>query len=514
MGWPLREDRGGALWAWVALVLTLAIPLGWGAAPQFPWDVDNIAPGSVLRGMSRHFGPGWSSSYGPVPYGFTALVYAPALIVMRVSGELGDAGPVYPWGFAHPERSLGLLVVLARLVTAAFALVLVALAARSRRDRHDAPPAWATPVLFLGSAVFCYYARTSNVDLHYLFWLWLGFDRLERPRAGRGTLALAAAAAALAVCCKEQSAPLAAVIAVAAVARAARRAAPGRALRDAVLVGLAAALAYAIAWGLPFNLAGWRAHHQFIFTQARYPRTFPLTVVGIAGLLARLLTQLPATLGPLLSVAVLVALVLRTSARGLGLRVLACAAYLLAFLLSVGYVYPRFLLPFLLPAIPLGARALADLERALRPARGVVLAGALALAALGGPALSYSMLHDPRLAAERWMRERVPAGALIEIAGNPHYQARVPYARTVLRTDPDSLALAPRGPRGDVVLLSSIDAYTFARDSTVKRVFLDSLRSTAYRAQIFRSGPTARLAGGLPVVPNVTAYVLRSISAP
>jgi len=511
------KARGpGGSWAWLALALTLAIPIGWGAAPQYPWDIDNIAPGSVLRGMSRHFAPGWASSYGPVPYLVTAIAYAPTLAVMRIVGEFGQPAPDYPWGFAHPERSLGFLVVLARLVTAAFALGLVVLAARARQVRHDAPPGWVVPLLVLGSPLFCYYARTSNVDMHYLFWLWLGFEMLERRQSSPGSLALAAAAAALAVCSKEQSAPLALVIGVGALVRAWKTASHGSGPRDTLLVALAGLLVYALVWGLPFNLSGWRAHHQFIFTEARYPRAFPLTPSGLAGLIARLVSQLPVTLGPLLTAALVAAVLLRTSVRGLAPRALGCALYLGSFLLSVGYVYPRFLLPLLLLAIPIGARALADAARATHAASVFTPAVALALALLGGPALSLAMSTDPRLAVERWMRERVPAGAAIEIAGNPHYQARVPYSRTVLRADVDSLARAPRGPRGDVVLFSTLDAYTFERDSLVRRAFLDSLQSAdgAFVPVRFRSNALARLVRGLPVAPNVTAYVRRSVMAP
>ena len=510
-----ERSRGGS-WAWTLLLLTLAIPIAWGAAPQFPWDIDNIAPGSVLRGMSRHFAPGWASSYGPVPYLATAVAYVPALALMRLTGEFGQAAPDYPWGFGHPERSLGMLVVLARVVTVAFALALLVLASRARSDRHGTTPGWAIPLLALGSPLFCYYARTSNVDMHYLFWLWLGFELLERKQASPAVLAAAAAAAALAVCCKEQSAPLAVVIGAGAVFRAWRSAARGHALRDVLLVAGAAVVAYALVWGLPFNLTGWRTHHQFIFNEARYPRTFPLTPAGLIGLISRVFSQLPVTLGPLLSTALVAALLLRTSVRGLGPRAIGCGLYLATFLLSVGYVYPRFLMPMLLLALPLGARALADVARVTRSAGRFAPVAAVVLASFGGPALSLAMVTDPRLAAERWLRERVPPDAVIEIAGNPHYQARVPYSRKVTRVDADSLARAPHGPRGDVVLFSSLDAYAFERDPRVKHLYLDSLEAEGgpYAAMHFRSSRIARLVRGLPVAPNVTAYVRQTVHTP
>jgi len=49
---PARPARADVL-AWAALVLLLGSALGWGLDPQFGWDVDNAAPGSVLRFRKR-----------------------------------------------------------------------------------------------------------------------------------------------------------------------------------------------------------------------------------------------------------------------------------------------------------------------------------------------------------------------------------------------------------------------------------------------------------------------------
>jgi hypothetical protein len=58
-----------------------------------------------------------------------------------------------------------------------------------------------------------------------------------------------------------------------------------------------------------------------------------------------------------------------------------------------------------------------------------------------------------------------------------------------------------------VVLLSSIDAYSFERDSTARAVWLAELtRAGAYRKREFRLPPGAWLVRGIEV-PSVTAYV-------
>ena len=125
---------------------------------------------------------------------------------MAAAGEIGTPQATYPWGFAHPERSIAALIVLARLVTALMAFGAVWLAVRDRARDADSRDAWLLPVLALGSATFVYYARTSNVDLPYLFWLWLGMHLAEHPAPTLRHLAGASVAAVFAVCSKEQAA--------------------------------------------------------------------------------------------------------------------------------------------------------------------------------------------------------------------------------------------------------------------------------------------------------------------
>jgi hypothetical protein len=185
------------------------VPIWWGADGRYPWDVDNIAPASVLKEIAARFGPGRLIQYGPVPYLLTALVYVPALAVMRLIGELGRPSPDYPWGLAHPEQSMTVLVVLARAVSMALGIGLTVLMTRRARRDGLAGAAWIVPLLVLGSPTFMYYARTSNPDVQYVFWLVLGFHCLEQGATRLRWLAAAAGAAALAIATKDQAFPLA-----------------------------------------------------------------------------------------------------------------------------------------------------------------------------------------------------------------------------------------------------------------------------------------------------------------
>lgn len=517
---PRRPPAGtAATVAWVALLLVLAVPVWWGAHQPYSWDADNIAPGSVLRALAERFGPGWYSSYGPVPYQLTALVYAPLLAGLRLAGELGTPASEFPWGFAHPDASMAALIVAARLLTLALAVAAAALLARDHRAAGGTR-GWIVPLLLVGSPVFAYYARTSNVDMHYAFWLVLAFAFAERRAPTAGRLAAGAAAAALAVCSKEQAAPFAAVAAGWALWRAARGDAGPARLRNGVAVGAAALAAYAAAWMLPFNLEGWRAHHHFVFHVAKYERTYALDAAGLGALAARLAELQPVTMGWPVLAGLGLALLARPRLAGLGPRTLGGVLYLAGFIGPVGYVYPRFLLPVtLLLAVPVAARGVeAVLARGGgRRAAGFAASALAVLALTGGPNLSLVQLTDTRLAVGAWLEARVPAGATVEVGGNPRFQARVPRRARLLLTSPDSIRLAPRGPRGDVVLLSSLDGRYFEADPTARSAWLDSLEAPDgawHGPRVFRPWrPTGNILH-LLVSPTVRAWVRRDLPEP
>ena len=490
--------------------------LAWGAHQPYSWDADNIAPGPVLRGIAQRFGPGWYSSYGPVPYYLIALMYVPVLAIFRMTGELGTPTRDYPWGFDHPDASTALLVMAARLVS-----LLMAIPAVWTLVRTAFPPQslalrrWIVPLLVIGSPVFVYYSRTANVDMHYFAWLALGFFLVERASSGPAAMAGAVAAAVAAVCSKEQSAPFAAVIVLAALRRAWRWE-PRPRLQAISGMALAMAGAYAAAWMLPFNLQGWRAHHHFIFNVARYDRAYPLTAEGFRDLGSRLIELMPVTLGWPVIYGLALVILLRPSWRGLEARAIACAIYLIGFIGPIGYVYPRFLLPLLLLAIPLAARGWNAAFERVTSASGwpVAIAAAMVLLALsGGPNLTVTQLTDPRIAVSRWLRE-LPPTVSIEIAGNARFQAPAPRDARVIYTTFDTLRAGPRGPRGDVVLLSSLDEAYFRRDPVIRAAFWDSLAGagSGYRPPLwFRPPRNTGNIRNLFVSPTVQAYVRRGV---
>lgn len=501
----MRRSTGEKL-AWAALALVLLVPVWWGAHASFPWDLDNLAPGSVLKGLAARFGNGWYSSYGPLPYYLMGAVYLPVLALMKLVHELGRPSGTWPYGFQHPEFSIGVLVVAARLTTVACALGVAWVSARRLRDDDPDAPRWLVPLLLLGSAQFAYYGRTSNADVHALFWLFVAAALVESARGSLAKLCGAAAAAVAALCCKEQSGPAAAVAGLACTWQAWRLPGPAsRRLGAVAAVSAAALVTYAVLWQLPFNLAGWRAHHEFLWQEALYPRKYAATAAGFAALSAKAAGYLPLALGLPVLAALVLALVRRVPVHGLGLRGAMVLAHLVGFVARIGYVYPRFLLPLLLLALPLAARG-----ANVPPRARAALAALLVVAGLGGgPLVSWLMLADPRLPAERWLRANAAAGDTVEVAGNAHANLRVPHDLRYLHTDEAELLAHPRAPLGDVVAVSSTDSVYLVRDAAVRAAWWDELNAPdgPYRPVARFERPFgAALLDEMWLAPRVTLY--------
>lgn len=506
---PRTRSRSGLL-AGVAFLVVLAVPIWWGMDPSFSWDVDAIAPGPVLKGLAAGFAPGWQSSYGPLPYYLTAALYVPLLAVAKLTGELARPATTYPFGFQHPEFWMAALILAARALTLAMAAAFAWSSVRRERAAGHAASSLPMLALLAGSPTFVFYARTSNVDLHYLFWIGLGFVLVESPGARWGRLAAGAAAAAAAVCSKEQVLPLALMVILAGAIRAFR---PGNeshraGLRASIgIVGVAAAT-YCVLWRLPWNIDGFLRHHEFLVYEARYPRTYELTPAGVLGLARACLERLPVALGWPVLLGLVIAPFARIRVADLMPRAAGILLYLGAFLLSIGYVYPRFLLPALLLALPVASRAWESVFDRAGPSRPWVVAAFVALVFTGGPALDLVMLGDSRHRVEARLA-KLPAGTNVEVLGSPRFQARVPRHLTLRRTSVDSLMIHPRGPQGDVVLISHYDTAVsdLSKDATLTRVYWDSLTTHGrYARTDYASSPLSRLVGGLPVDPDLTVF--------
>ncbi|MCB1055818.1 MAG: glycosyltransferase family 39 protein [Acidobacteria bacterium] len=430
------EDRGsgdspgwrlGLAGVLVAALVLLATGARWGLPGWQTWAVDAIHPEQVERARDRGFSDGWHERYPPLHFYLLSSVYWTA---DTISG--GEA----PTRQAELSRHILLGRWLSLAMTLGSLLLLTCLGHRL----FDLGSGVLAAALAATQPPLVYYAKTTNLEAPYLFWLLLALfflvrlldDGRARDAVGLGV------AAALAVGTKDQAyaffllAPL--PMLWAAGRRDADEARPGstvagwwRALRTSRLAWVLAAGAGVLAaiYLVPGNARGFLAHVELITGDASQPyRQFAPSPAGYASLFTLVARQVGVCLGVGGLVASLAGVALawrdrhgdprirRTAVAGL---LLACLSYELFFVGVVGYSFLRFQLPVALVLTLFGGhflRRLLQPESLGLPGRTARVAGATAVAvvlAIGlvrGAMVDLHLLKDGRYLAEEWVAER------------------------------------------------------------------------------------------------------------
>ncbi len=440
-----RENLPVAL-VLVASLVFAVVGLGWGIPHTMDWAIDSVAPYRVLLAGYERFSNGWWDKYPPFHLALLAILYAPYLGYLKLTGGLGRPKPVFPFGLEDPAASLGALILIARVVSVLMALGVVLLVYLTVRHLFDRTAALFAALIVGLSHTFLFYAHTANLETAYLFWSLLGVYRFVRVM-DRGTLKdhlLFALFATLAVCTKDQAYGLFLLSPLPILwARfteqprslpAARRWAAALTDRRNLLAGALAVAIFALVQNLPFNFSGFLKHVQFITGPGRGNYTdFPLTPLGTLGLLWETASYVADGLTlPLFAVCLVgcVVYAIRYPRRTLPVLFLA-ASYWLTFLNVMRMVVPRFALPMVILMAFFGGKLLSDFWREA-PRRALVQTGIVAVfvyAALFATQLDYLLVRDPRYRAERWLEEHAKNGTLIETFVAPsllNYYPRFP----------------------------------------------------------------------------------------
>jgi hypothetical protein len=312
--------------------------------------------------------------------------------------------------------------VVARAVSVVMAMLTLLVTAVIAEATIGKQRALAATAFLLSVPVFVLYAKTTNVDMPYLFWFALAMLVLVRAVRTRAVSdhVLLGGVVACAVATKDQAYgffPGAALV----VAWYVWRDTPGewpwmkRTLAvggdKRLWAGLATCLGlYALLAGVVWNPEGVRNHVAFLVGDASQPyRMFPQSAAGMGDLLVTTLTIASATLGPIVLGFAVVGLAIAASDvtryRDLLLLLAPIATYFVSFVAVVGYVYDRFLLGPAVVAALFAALGFDVTLRAIRNSnvRAAVAAAVLALALLPSVVVNWRLVHDSRRAAEEWM---------------------------------------------------------------------------------------------------------------
>jgi 4-amino-4-deoxy-L-arabinose transferase-like glycosyltransferase len=450
-----RRDRLAGLWtghpAWLRPVLLLAAlsltinlyGISWGLPHREDWANLSLAPLKPLS-FAKHllYLESWFYHYPPLHFIVLALVYAPYVLYLRLTGGLGTPSDTYPFGLVDPDGSLTVFTLLARLTSVAMGTGLVVVNYLTVRRFYDAPSAFVSSVLIALSYPIVHFAHNANVDVPYLFWTALalyGFVRLLESSETRWYVLLALFTA-FAVATKHTVYALIAGLIPTLLWAHYRHARADHPHGSRLGAFLDRRLAYASAvFGVALlaifnpvlNWDGFTAHfgrhlgRSFAGGGSWVLQAASSALQGHLQLIGRYLEYVRQSSGT--PVFVLVAAGFLYGAVRYPGRTLIVAmpivAYYVLFLQNFGTHHLRYVLPVFLLCTCQAGRLAADLLAARAVPRwlpqaavGVVLGSAL----LHGFTVGYLYARDPRYAAERWIAAHIAPGTRV-LAVEPDY---------------------------------------------------------------------------------------------
>ena len=462
----------------------------WGEPAFIDWAPDEISPNDVLHAVRMRFAGGWASIYPPLHFAVLALFDAPFFF----TGAIGLPS-------IDDVRVRGMAVVINRLVSSAMGIGILFFVYRTAAEQWRPRAGIAAAAFAAGILPLAYYAKTSNVDVPYHFWLALAL--VFGMRALRGGVpadyyAFTVAGMA-AVCTKDQAYGY---LVLPALAIAWRAFAPRRGGRDGeprprtVLTMAGIVIASVVVFYLaPLNPSGFAEHFRLITGPASQPfRTYAQTLAGHAAMARDAIWQLGPTMSwPAFALAAgAVAWAAWRRERALLMLLLPIVSYYLTFIAIIGYQYDRF---FIGVALILCIFAGWAVDRALAAGgarRSAMVAGACAVVAFAiwrAASVDALMIRDSRYAAEAWLLDNVGPGKTVAATGMSQYLPRhvmvgwdpLPASLDSLRERaPDYVVLsagfALREPAGSI----GAEFYRALREGregyTLKKVFRTSLR--------------------------------------
>ncbi len=450
------------------------------------WATDALTPMTPLAVAHHLLSGGWNSGwfFYKYPLGhplLLAVIYAPYMLWLKVSGGLGRPAIDYPYGFTNPEQALLVLGVLGRSVSALMTTAATLVWYGACREVFDRRTAWLAAWFFATMFPIVYYAHTTNVDGPLVFWCVLalyGAARVYSRGDDRVGMVIFGGAAAMALSTKEYAVGLVLTLPVILLVDhlRRRRQMPERAglLPSGTLVGfVVAVVVFAVMNGAFINPLGlWRRAHFLTDSMPealrlqyapRFSHVGSAAPKGLATELAQIgetLRLVAASIGWPLAIAAAISSIAYGWRRPAAFFVIAAAGYYLVSLRTLEMLHPRYVLPLCVLASALAAFSL-EWARLLRGATGRRL-----LAALTGVFVVYGgargvdttrlLRDDSRYAAEEWLQANATPDTSIEVYQREAYLPRFPsWARLATVpfdqiSIPDFLARQP-----DLVVLSS-----------------------------------------------------------
>ena len=457
----IRKIKGIQLVLLFSLVLNV-IGIKYGLPSYQGWAPDEVLPRDVKEGIGRGFSHDWFHKYPPFHYYLLALTEAPFLIFAELRGLDFKNLSFY-----------SCLILAGRFLSLFMGAGMIFFVYKCGREVFDQRSSlWAASITAL-IVPFVYHAKTTNLDIPYLFWFIISvyfFLRLLKTRQRKYYL-LFALTAVLTVCTKDQAYGLYALPPLFVLFsdwRAQKKAIPNLTVlrfisnRTYFYAVLAALGTFFLVYNLAFNWQGFLHHVQEITgpTSQNY-RLYPNTLSGHLHLLGRALDQIRFSLGwPLFAVCVagLFKSLTSTPKNILLLSLLSFAVpYDIFYIHVIGFNYSRYYLPICIILSFFGGQFLAFALEA-RPKFTRVFQAAVAVmflySILYASSLDIYMVKDSRHTAEKWVRQNIPKEATIGVADWTCYAQRLEGYRWFFLT-PSLANFRTLSPKPDFVIIDA-----------------------------------------------------------
>jgi hypothetical protein len=458
----VHSAMGTAIRSPLAWVLAVAFALrivgiGWGLPASDGWDNDGVAPRDFLAGLVETFTPGKFYVYPTAHLLLLATLTSPVTTV-----ALAKAPSLAPHDVIHEIIKVPYMTVIAlvaRLTTILLSLGIVYAVAKMAEELRGRRAGWCAAAVCTVNAPLTYYAKTSNLDVPYLFWGCLALLALVRAVARRepGKLRVFALCAALAVGTKDQAYALfvlgvPATFALWLATDSSARVRVRVILRELAGATLVAAVLLLVIDAAVINPSGFRSRLAFLTGPAsqdfvNYTNDWRGRAIVIEDAVAKFGWFYPSAFAGLMVFGVVIGVRAqgKEKARIVAALVplLAALSFTFAFNCVARRTEHRFLLPqAILAAVYAGIAvdrlAFETRARVVRSAAQVLVGAAFALAFFGCISVDANLVLDRRYDAEAWLATHVAAGDSIEVHGLNVYLPRLPANASVTRVGPDA----------------------------------------------------------------------------
>jgi hypothetical protein len=442
-----RQWRASPLF-WILLFAALArtAAIWWGLPASDGWDDDGVAPRNFLVGLVETYTPGHHFAYPPLHMFILAVLSLPGIVAALLNAPSFAPKDVIAEMIHVPYMTY--FAVVARLVSVAFSLGTIAVAARMGALLGGKRAGWLAAAALALNGGLTYYGQVTNLDGPSLFWAMLSLFLFMRVMVEHDLKPVrwACLAAAAAVATKDQtyavfalSLPAGLVVWFAADTWA--RANAAAVLKQVVLWGAIAIAAVLVIDGALINPHGFADRIALLTGSAsqdyaEYQNNLAGRLAVARDMAAHFSRYYPVPAALLMVFGVVAVMRRRGGALAAGLLpVFAAISFTVAFNFVALRTETRFVLPqsvVLAIVIGLGAEMLLASVKKQWLANTALIAVA-AWAGYGVVGVHAAFWLDPRYDAEAWLARHVRPGDRVEIYGLNAYLPRQPANARVSR---------------------------------------------------------------------------------